>query len=53
MHQRQFVDFTPNRPHTGPGAKQPAKGLPRSLWLRSLGVLDQVVEWFKPEEPPE
>ena len=53
MHQRQIVDFTPNRPHAHPGEKRAAKGLPRSRWLRSLGVLDQVVEWFKPEEPPE
>jgi len=53
MHQRQIVDFTPNRPYARPGEKRAAKGLPRSRWLRSLGVLDQVVEWFKPEEPPE
>jgi hypothetical protein len=53
MHQRQIVDFTPNRSHAHPGEKRAAKGLPRSRWLRSLGVLDQVVEWFKPEEPPE
>ena len=53
MHQRQIVDFTPNRPHAHPGEKRAAKGLPRSRWLRSLGVLDQVVEWFKPEESPE
>jgi hypothetical protein len=53
MHQRQIVDFTPNRPHALPGAKKAAKGLPRSRWLRGLGVLDQVVEWFKPEDRPE
>jgi Transposase DDE domain len=53
MHQRQIVDFTPNRPHALPGAKRAAKGLPRSRWLRGLGVLDQVVEWFKPEDRPE
>jgi len=53
MHQRQIVDFTPNRPHTPPGAKRGAKGLPRSRWLRGPGVLDQVVEWFKPEDRPE
>ena len=52
MHQRQIVDFTPNRPHALPGAKRAAKGLPRSRWLRGLGVLDQVVEWFKPEGRP-
>jgi hypothetical protein len=53
MHQRQIVDFTPNRPHALPEAKKTAKGLPRSRWLRSLGVLDQVVEWFKPAGRPE
>jgi len=53
MHQRQIVDFTPNRPHAHPGEKRAAKGLPRSRWLRSLGVLHQVVEWFKPEHRPE
>ena len=52
MHQRQIVDFTPDRPHALPGAKTAAKGLPRSRWLRPLGVLDQVVEWFKPEGRP-
>jgi Transposase DDE domain len=53
MHQRQIVDFTPNRTHARPGEKRAAKGLPRSRWLRRLGVLDQVVEWFKPAERPE
>ena len=53
MHQRQIVDFTPNRPHVPPGVKRGAKGLPRSRWLRGLGVLDQVVEWFKPEDRPD
>jgi Transposase DDE domain len=53
MHQRQIVDFTPNRPHARPGERRAAKGLPRSRWLRSLGVLDQVVEWFKPADRPE
>ena len=53
MHQRQIVDFTPNRPHARPGEKRAAKGLPRSRWLRRLGVLDQLVEWFKPEDRPE
>jgi len=53
MHQRQIVDFTPARPHALQGMKRAAKGLPRSRWLRGLGVLDQVVEWFKPEDHPE
>jgi hypothetical protein len=53
MHQRQIVDFTPDRPHARPGDRRAAKGRPRSRWLRGLGVLDQVVEWFKPEDRPE
>ncbi len=53
IHQRQIVDFTANRPHAQAGAKKAAKGLPRSRWLRSLGMVDQVVEWFKPKDHPE
>jgi len=53
MHQRQVVDFAPNRPHARAGAKNAGKGLPRSRWMRGLGTLDQVVEWFKPERRPE
>ena len=53
VHQRQIVDFTPSRPHSRKGEKPAAKGSPRSRWLRRLGVLDQVVEWFKPVERPE
>jgi hypothetical protein len=53
IHQKQIVDFTPNRPHAHPRDKKPVAGRPRSRWLRSLGVLDQVVEWFKPAQRPE
>jgi hypothetical protein len=53
MHQRLIVDFTPHREHAAPGRGRAAKGLPRSRWLRGLGVLDQVVEWPKPEGRPE
>ena len=52
-HQRQIVDFTPNRPAAVPGSKSQAPGLPRSRWIRGLGVLDQIVEWFKPAARPE
>jgi hypothetical protein len=52
MHHRQIVDFTPNRPHVGRDAKEGAKGLPRSRWLRRLGERDQVVEWSKPSRRP-
>jgi len=50
IHQKQIVDFRPHRPH-GVG-KTRVKGLPASRWLRRLGALDQVVEWFKPVRRP-
>jgi hypothetical protein len=50
MHQRQIVDFTPERPYARPKDKTARNGLPRSRWLRKkLGVTDQLVEWFKPD----
>jgi Transposase DDE domain len=42
----------PHRPHVGRDAKEGAKGLPRSRWLRRLGERDQVVEWSKPSKRP-
>jgi hypothetical protein len=53
IHQRQIVDFTPQRAHARPGRKKAPKGLPRSRWLRGLGPTDQVVAWLKPEERPD
>ena len=52
VHQKQIVDFTPNRPYTHPNDAKGVAGRPRSRWLRPLGTLDQVVEWFKPRERP-
>lgn len=52
IHQRQIVDFTPGRAHARPEDKSPPGGLPRSRWLRALGVADQVVAWIKPREKP-
>jgi len=52
VHQRHMVDFTPSRPHTTPKPSAAQKGLPRSRWLRQLGVTDQLVEWVKPVRPP-
>jgi hypothetical protein len=52
IHQKQIVDFTPNRPAADPDSKSQTPGLPRSRWLRGLGMLDQVVEWFKPDSRP-
>jgi hypothetical protein len=52
VHQKQIVDFTPYRPHTPPKPQAAQKGLPRSRWLRQLGVPDQLVEWVKPVRLP-
>jgi hypothetical protein len=52
VHQKQIVDFTPSRSHTTPKPRAAQKGLPRSRWLRELGLTDQLVEWVKPVHPP-
>ena len=55
IHHQVIVDFTPGRPHAHPnrgtGAKR--KGLPRSRWIKSLGLTDQIVAWIKnPKSKP-
>lgn len=49
IHQKVIVDFTPGRPHATrrKGKAKNSSGLPRSKWLRRLGVQDQVVQWLK------
>ena len=37
---------TPGRARSAP------KGMPRSRWIRAYGLMDQVVEYFKPAERP-
>jgi hypothetical protein len=51
---RQIVDFTPGRPLVTPGGRRtPAvNGSPRSRWLNTLGVHDQLVAWLKPATCP-
>jgi Transposase DDE domain len=51
---RQIVDFTPGRPFVKPSVRRtPAvKGIPRSRWLKALGVDDQLVAWLKPKTCP-
>jgi hypothetical protein len=51
---RQIVDFTPGRPFVLPSVRRtPAvKGIPRSRWLKALGVHDQLVAWLKPKTYP-
>lgn len=54
IHQRTIVDFAPGRPHAipGRGKSQKQTGLPRSRWIRQLGVTDQIVAWLKPTTRP-
>ena len=51
---RQIVDFTPGRPFVLPGVRRTSavKGLPRSRWLKALGIHDQRVAWLKPKTCP-
>lgn len=55
IHQRQIVDFTPERAHVlpGEGSSRGKKGIPRSRWIKAFGFQDQLVEWFKPVECPD
>jgi Transposase DDE domain len=53
LHQKQIVDFTPGRAHARPGQKRVPKGMPRSRWIHACGLMDQVVEYFKPVVRPE
>lgn len=48
MHQRQIVDFRPNRKPRRKGER----GRPRSRVVRRLGKHDQVVAWLKPKRRP-
>jgi hypothetical protein len=49
-----MVAFTPGRPFVRPSVRRtPAvKGVPRSRWLKALGVDDQLVVWLKPKTCP-
>src|SRR5262249_54607891 len=53
LHQKQLVDFTPGRAHAHPSQKRAPKGMPRSRWIQAYGLMDQVVEYFKPARRPE
>jgi hypothetical protein len=53
IHQRTLVSFRPGRRHEAMcKGRYRVKGLPRSLWVRRLGPLDQLVRWFKPSSRP-
>ena len=49
IHHQMIVDFTPDRPYVIPnkGTGSKRKGLPRSRWIRGLGISDQIVAWQK------
>jgi hypothetical protein len=51
---RHMVDFTPGRPFVRPSVRRTSavKGVPRSRWLKALGVHDQLVVWLKPTTCP-
>lgn len=51
---RQIVDVTPSRPFVKPSVRRTptVKGIPRSRWLKGLGVQDQLVAWLKPTTCP-
>jgi hypothetical protein len=50
VHHLRIVDFKKGRPHCTEGS--PVAGMPRSRWSKSLGKEDQLVEYFKPKQPP-
>jgi hypothetical protein len=51
---RQLVDCTPGRPCVRPSVRRTAAvtGMPRSRWLKALGVGDHLGMWFKPTTCP-
>jgi hypothetical protein len=49
-HQRQIVSFRVGRKHTKQSKAR--KGLPRSRYVRRLGLHDQLVEYCKPKTKP-
>lgn len=49
-HHARIVNFRPHRAFA-PGG-EPVAGRPHSRWIRSLGKLDQLVEYFKPAQKP-
>ena len=50
--QKQIVDFTPGRASCPAALKGVPKGMPRGRWVSACGLMDQVVEYFKPVQRP-
>lgn len=51
-HQGLIIDFKPQRAHLPLNCSAKGQRLPRSRWVRSLGELDQIVEWPRPRVAP-
>ena len=51
VHHLRIVDFQKGRPYCRRDQEAVA-GMPRSRWIKSLGKEDQLVEYFKPRQPP-
>lgn len=49
IHQRQIVSFRPHRKSRG----KAGRGKPSSRFVKRLGKWDQIVQWLKPDEPPQ
>ena len=51
---RQIVDVTPGRPLVRPSVRRTSAvtGVPRSRWLKALGVHDQLVAWLTSQTCP-
>lgn len=52
-HGTLIIDFTPGRRHLPIGHKEAGQRLPHSRWIKSLGELDQLVEWSRPYIVPQ
>lgn len=53
VHQRTLVSFRIGRMHVPPaGPYRKLRRLPRSEWIKWLGVRDQWVKYFKPKQRP-
>ena len=51
-HQQLIIDFTPQRAHLPINCQAKGQRLPHSRWIKSLGELDQIVEWSRPYVVP-
>lgn len=52
LHQRTISDFRAGRRARDQHAKRNRRGKPRSIFLKKLGPLDQLVQYLKPAERP-